>query len=80
MYNSLIKELESQFSTVNFINLSMGALGILGTSFPTMLETGIDKAFHQKLAMKMINIAIRCTYYIFWKRNIEWTCPDLIDF
>ena len=49
-YNSLIKEHNFQFPTVHFINLSMGALGILGTSsltFPTMLEeTGIDKAIH----------------------------------
>ena len=50
-YNSLIKELNSKFSTVHFINLSMGALGILGTSsltFPTMLdETGTDKAIQR---------------------------------
>ena len=69
-YNSLIKELNSQFSTVNFINLSMGALGILGTSsltFSTMLEgTGMDKAIQKRrFMMKMTNIAIRCTYYIF---------------
>ena len=83
-YNSLIKALNSQFSTVHFINLSMGALGILGTSsltFPTMLEeTGIDKAIQRRLVMKMINIAIRCTYYIFCKRNKEWTNADLLDF
>ena len=39
-YNALIKDLNSQFSTVHFVNLSMGALGILGTSslnFHTML-------------------------------------------
>ena len=39
-YNALIKDLNSQFSTVHFANLSMGALGILGTSslnFHTML-------------------------------------------
>ena len=83
-YNALIKDLKSQFSAVHFINLSMGALGILGTSFltfPTMLEeTGMDKAIQRKLMMKISNIAIRCTYYIFCKRNKEWTNPDLIDF
>ena len=83
-YNALIKDLNSQFSTVHFVNLSMGALGILGTSylnFHTMLEeTGMGKAVQRKLTMKLINIAIRCSYYIFCRRNKEWTSPDLIDF
>ena len=83
-YNALIKDLNSQFSTVHFVNLSMGALGYLGTSslnFYTMLEeTGIDKAVQRDSTMKLINIAIRCSYYIFCRRNKEWTNPDLIDF
>ena len=61
-YNALIKDLNSQFSTVHFVNLSMGALGILGASslnFHTMLEeTGMDKAAQRKLTMKLINIAL----------------------
>ena len=39
-YNALIIDLNSQFSTVHFVNLSMGALGIIGSSslnFHTML-------------------------------------------
>ena len=83
-YNALIKDLNSQFSTVHFVNLSMGALGILGSSslnFHTMLvETGMDKAVQRNLTMKLINIAIRFSYYIFCRRNKEWTNPDLIDF
>ena len=84
MYNALIKDLYSQFSAVHFVNLTMGALGILGTSslnFHIVLEeTGVDKAVQRKLTMKLINIAIRCSYYIFCRRNKEWTKPDLIDF
>ena len=83
-YNSLMKELYSQFSTVSLINLSSSALGILETSsltFPTLLEeTGMDKAIQRRLMMKMTNNAIQCTYYIFCKRNKEWTNPDLLDF
>ena len=85
-FNALIKDLNSQFSTVHFVNLSMGALGILRTSslnFHTMLEeTGMDKAVQRNLTMKLINIAIRCSYYIFitCRRNKEWTNLDLIDF
>ena len=60
-YNALIKDLNSQ--------LSMGALGILGTpslTFPTMLEeTGMDKAIQRRLMMKISNTAIQCTDYIF---------------
>ena len=59
-YNAHIKDLKSQFSAVHFINLSMGALGILGTSFltfPTMLEeTGMDKAIQRRLMMKISTI------------------------
>ena len=83
-YKAIIKDLNSQFSTVHFVNFSMGALGILGTSslnFHTMLEeTGMDKAVQRDSTMKLINIAIRCSYYIFCRRNKEWTKPDLIDF
>ena len=83
-YNALIKDLNSQFSTVHFVNLSIGALGILGTSslnFHTMpKETGMDKAVQRNLTMKLINIAIRCSYYTFCRRIKEWTNPDLIEF
>ena len=34
----------------------------------------------KRLISKIMNIAIRCTYYIFCRRNKEWTDPYLMDF
>ena len=83
-YNSLIKDLYTQFRTVHFISLSIGALGILGTSSPTfqtMLEQlEMDKAVQRKLIMEIMNITIRNTYFVFCRKNKECTNPDLLDF
>ena len=34
----------------------------------------------KRLISKIMNIAIRCTYFIFCRRNKEWTDPNLMDF
>ena len=74
-YNSLIKDLYTQYRTVHFINLSMGALGILWTSSPifqTMLEQlEMDKAVQRKLIMKIMNITIRKTHILYSVEKIK---------
>ena len=32
------------------------------------------------IVMKASNIAIRCSYYIYCRRNKQWTCPNLLNF
>ena len=60
---------------INFVNLSMSALGIFGISSDTFLQmlNGLELIFNQNLAhhiiMKASNFAIRCTYYIYCRRN-----------
>ena len=39
-----------------------------------------DKAHAKYITRKIINIAIRTTYYIFCSRNKDWTNPDLMNF
>ena len=41
-----------------------------------MNEIGIDKKHQLYIIKKMINIAIRATYYIFCCRNRNWDSPD----
>ena len=79
-YLPLIADIQNSYSTVKLINLSMSALGILGTyseSFPSMLK-GLN--LDDKILLKTINIAVRCTYYIFCRRNKPWTNPDILDY
>ena len=83
-YHPLITNLQRSYSTVKFVNLSMSALGILGTSSESFLSMLTDLNFDEKTMkhalMKSMNIAIRCTYYIFCRRNKSWTNPELLNF
>ena len=45
-----------------------------------MNDIGIDKKQQRYIIKKMINIAIRATYYIFCCRNRNWDSPDLMQF
>ena len=62
----------------------MSAPGIFATSSDTLLQMLKDLNLNQDLThhiiMKASNIAIRCTYYTYCRRNKEWTCPDLLQF
>ena len=61
----------------------MSALGIFGTSSDTFLQMLNDLNFNQNLThnifMKASDIAIRCTYYIYCRRNKQLTSPDLLQ-
>ena len=83
-YEKLIMDQKKKFNTVKFINLSISALGVFdkeSTAFLKMLEDmHLDKAHIKYLIRRIINIAIRSTYYVFCCRNKEWTKPDLLKF
>ena len=83
-YHSLIYDLNPTFSNIKFINLSMSTLGILGKSSDSLLafleDLKFDKPTSKYIIMKRMNIAIRCSYYVFCLRNKPWTNPDLLDF
>ena len=44
-----------------------------------MNDIGIDKKHQLYIIKKMINIAVRATYYIFCYRNRNWDSPDLMQ-
>ena len=43
-------------------------------------DLDFPEKFRKRLSSKIMNIAIRCTYYIFCRRNKGWTDPNLMDF
>jgi len=48
--------------------------------YDMMNDIGIDKQQQRYIIKKMINIAIRATYYIFCCRNRNWDSPDFFFF
>ena len=69
---------------IKFINVSMSALGVFDKSCESLTkmlkDLDIEVPIQRRLLWKVMNIAIRSTYYIFCRRNKDWTDPDLMDF
>ena len=72
-YNRLIKDLSSTYIKVTFVNLSMGTLGVMGSSCDSFLsllqDLRFDKLVQKRITMKTTNIAIRTSYFVFCQRN-----------
>ena len=83
-YKEMIVEQKKKCRLVKFINLSISALGVFekeSSHFIQMLEhLNSDKAGVKYIIRKIINIAIRTTYYVFCSRNKDWSNPDLMNF
>ena len=83
-YRPLINHLHSSYSTVIFVNLSMSAIGIFGTScesFLSMLtDLQLDDKTKKNALLKTMNIAVRCTYYIFCRRKKIGHTPLYLPF
>ena len=79
-YLNLINEMSRNYGCVRFVNLSMTSLGVFSDECSTFLDMmddiGIDKKQQRYIIKKMINIAIRATYYIFCCRNRNSDSPD----
>ena len=82
-YRPLLANLCIEYTNINFVNISISALGILVTSLNTFLQILNDLNFNQNFAhhifMKASNVEIRCAYYIYCRRNKQWTSPDLLQ-
>ena len=80
-YRSIIADLELCY-TVEYLNLSMGALGTFGHTCKQFkkffTKIGLEKQEVSYLISKIINICVRTTYYIFCKRNSSWENPELM--
>ena len=83
-YKSLVLSLSSSYNTVHFVNVSMSALGVLDNSCHSLVkmmkDLDMSETLQRHIISKIMNISIRCTYYIFCCRNKDWSNPDLMDF
>ena len=74
-YRDVIREQKKHFKSVEFINLSISALGVFdkeSSAFLKMLDHLYLSGNQTKYCIKkIINICIRSTYYIFCCRNKE---------
>ena len=82
-YEPLIQQLKATGNTIEYVNLSMGAIGTYGHSCSnlkkTLLNLGVSSLETDYVTRKLVNVCIRCTYYIFCMRNKEWSNPDLMN-
>ena len=81
-YRELTQQLKNDYDKINFVNLSISALDIYDkntTDFIGMMKTlKFDKRSTNYMIKKITSIAIRTSYYIFCRRNKEWTDPELM--
>ena len=81
-YRPLITSLKSRYNHVEFVNLSMGAIGSFGKSCSnfqgSLQKAGLDKKHISYLVGKLVNVCIRTSYYIFCMRNKAWEAIDLM--
>ena len=81
-YRELEQQLKNKYDKVNFVNLSISALGIYDkstTDFIDMMKTlKFDKRSTNYIIKKITSIAVRTSYYILCRWNKEWTDPELM--
>ena len=72
-YRPLITSLSTSFQEINFINMSINALGVLESScdflFKLLKSLDLPELRQKLLVSKVMAIAILSTYYIFCHRN-----------
>ena len=82
-YLQLIKDQETYYDKVKFINLSLSTLGVFSRSssedFDELLQSlKFDAQYKKYIKKKIVSTCIRSSYYIFCKRNKEWNNPKLL--
>ena len=82
-YEELSHKLNEKYDEVNFVNLSMGSIEVFAKScnlFLTMIASiGIGEKSSTYIIKTAANIALRCSYYIFCRRNKQWTEQSLLQ-
>ena len=74
-------DLKHAYSDAKFVNILMSEFGIKGNSSESLLlmldDLNFDKPAKMYAITRVKNRAIRCTYYIFCRRNNPWNNPEL---
>ena len=83
-YKDLVDRLKKSYDDVIYANISMSACGFIEKDskkfLDIMTKLTIPETEIQYLTKSIINICIRISYFIFCRRNKEWTEPDLLSF
>ena len=81
-YHDLVRQQEHLFSEVKYINLSISTLGVidqLSLGFLYRLkDLNYNSSTRNYILRKITTVAIRTTYYIFYRRNKDWNNPELL--
>ena len=83
-YKDSGNHLKNHYNYVKFINLSIGAIGVVGMSsrcFYDLLMNGLkpDETHKNFLVRKIISCCIRTAYYFFCMKGKEWPQPQLLS-
>ena len=82
-YEELSRRLNDEYDEVNFVNMLMGSIVVFGkscNSFLTMMSSIDIGEKNSTYIMKMAaDIALRCSYYVFCRRNKQWTEQSLLQ-
>ena len=74
-YRALMGRLKQLYNSTQFFKLSMGALGVYGETFISLIRflsgLGKNKKDIYIALCKICNVCIRCTCYIFCSKNKE---------
>ena len=83
-YKNLEISYKSKYKQVKFINIIASTLSVFDSSSVDFLEIIENLKFDQTCrhysVKKMIVIAIRTPYYVFYRRNKDWDKPELMKF
>ena len=83
-YLELVNQLTENYNQVKFVNLSISSLGLFDKSSCAFIDMmkDLDMSTDQTsfTIRKIMNIAIRSSYYIFCCRNREWCYPELMNY
>ena len=80
-YQQLFAKLSNKYK-VYYVNLSLGAIGIIvkdSLIMTAMRNFDLSKETLNFIVNRTINVRIRTTYYIFCMRNKEWENPELLN-
>ena len=80
-YEALIKRLSDSFDSVNYVNLSMSAIGIISKNselVASLSKLGLSREVTNLLIKRIMNVSIRSSYFIFCCRNKAWSDPTLM--
>ena len=82
-YKEFCNALKQRYDTVEYFNLSMGAIGVFGLECKKIYDfldnvLGLDVSQRSFIVRKLCRVCIRSTYYLFCMRDRKWNNPELL--